>query len=97
MLIIFLGVLCGYDNVKSIHVLGKDLWPTVMSILDLNENYPDYNTFIRVLNASSPDQLTEARERWHELIGISRRENLNALLENDANNLLKYNEQWQDK
>lgn len=97
MLIIFLGVLCGYDNVKSIHVFGRDLWPTVMSILDLNENYPDYNTFRRVLIATSPDQLTEARERWHELIGISRSENLNTLLGNDSNNLLKYNEQWQDK
>ena len=96
MIIFFLEVLCSYDTVKSIHTFGKDLWSTIMSILDISEEYPHYHTFRRVLNASIPEQMAEARKRWLDLIGINN-EKFNNLSENNANLLRQNNENWPDK
>lgn len=69
--IFFISILSGYDIVKSIHNFGKDLWPVIISILDIDEEYPSYDTFRRVLNATETSEIIEVRRIWQDKIGIN--------------------------
>lgn len=95
--IIFLSIIAGYDFVKSIYNFGKDLWDTITSILGIEDQYPSYDTFRRVLNSTKKEDIVEVRKRWHESIGISYKEENERNNDKDNSEFEEYSQSWIDK